>query len=106
SEGTPMRCRVLIAALATVPAILFGHAGAGLAPAQSRQEPDLAAYDLSVAAAVRSDLAASVRLPDGGQVYVFGDTLAVNGQVICGPSHCPYGFPHDSIAIERPGTAT
>ena len=50
--------------------------------------------------------AASVRLPDGGQVYVFGDTVAVNGQVICGPSHCPYGYPHDSIAIQRPGTAT
>jgi hypothetical protein len=37
---------------------------------------------------------------------VSGDTLAVNGQVICAPSHCPYGFPHDSIAIQRPGTAT
>src|SRR5262249_17962654 len=73
---------------------------------QSRQEPDLAAYDQGVAAAVRSDLTASARLPDGGQVYVFGDTLAVNGQVICGPSHCPYGYPHDSIAIQRPGTAT
>jgi len=53
--------------------------------------PDLAAYNLGVAAAVRSDLTASVRLPDGGQVYVFGDTLAVNGQVICGSSRCPPG---------------
>ena len=101
-----MSCRVLIAAVATVAAILSGHAGAGLAATRSRQGPDLAAYDLGVAAAVRSDLAASVRFPDGGQVYVFGDTLAVNGQVICGPSHCPHGYPHDSIAIERPGTAT
>ena len=101
-----MSCRVLIAAVATVAAILSGHAGAGLAATQSRQEPDLAAYDLGVAAAVRSDLAASVRFPDGGQVYVFGDTLAVNGQVICGPSRCPHGYPHDSIAIQRPGTAT
>jgi hypothetical protein len=67
-----MSCRGLIAAVATVAAILSGGAGAGLAPAQSRQEPDLAAYNLGVAAAVRSDLAASVRLPDGGQVYVFG----------------------------------
>jgi hypothetical protein len=99
-------CRVLIAAVATVAAILSGHAGAGLATPQSRQQPDLAAYNLGVAAAVRSDLVASVRLPDGGQVIVFGDTLAVNGQVICGPSRCPYGFPHDSIAIERPGTST
>jgi hypothetical protein len=101
-----MSCRGLIAAVATVAAILSGDAGAGLAAPQSRQEPDLAAYDLGVAAAVRSDLTASVQLPDGGQVYVFGDTLAVNGQVICGPSHCPYGYPHDSIAIQRPGTAT
>ena len=101
-----MSCRGLIAAVATVAAIVSGDAGAGLASAQSRQEPDLAAYDLGVAAAVRSDLAASVRLPDGGQVYVFGDTLAVNGQMICGPSHCPDGYPHDSIAIQRPGTAT
>ena len=101
-----MSCRGLIAAVATVAAILSGDAGAGLASPQSRQEPDLAAYDLGIAAAVRSDLAASVQLPDGGQVYVFGDTLAVNGQVICGPSRCPDGYPHDSIAIQRPGTAT
>jgi hypothetical protein len=58
-----MSCRGLIAAVATVAAIVSCDAGAGLAPAQSRQEPDLAAYDLGVAAAVRSDLAASVRLP-------------------------------------------
>ena len=101
-----MSCRVLVAAVATVAAILSGHVGAGLASTQSRHEPDLAAYDLGVAAAVRSDLAASVQLPDGTQVYVFGDTLAVNGQVICGPSRWPHGYPHDSIAIERPGTAT
>lgn len=97
---------MLAAAVAMVAAILFGHVWAGQASTQSRQEPDLAAYDLGAAAAVRSDLAASVRLPGGGQVYVFGDTLAVNGQVICDPSHCPHGYPHDSIAIERPGTAT
>ena len=51
-------------------------------------------------------VAASARLPDGAQAYVFGDTVAVNGQVICGPFRCPYGYPHDSIAIQRPGTAT
>ena len=96
----------LIAALATVAAILSGPAGPGPASARSGQEPDLAAYDLGIAAAVRSDLTASVRLPDGGQVYVFGDTVAVNGQVICGPSRCPDGYPHDSIAIQPPGTAT
>jgi hypothetical protein len=99
-------CRGLFAAVATAAAILPGGAGAGLASPQGGQEPDLAAYDRGVAAAVRSDLAASVRLPDGGQVYVFGDTVAVNGQVICGPSRCPDGYPHDSIAIQRPGTAT
>ena len=101
-----MSCRGLIAAVATVAAILSGDAGAALANAHSRQEPDLAGYDRGVAAAVRSDLAASAGLPDGGQVYVFGDTVAVNGQVICGPSRCPDGYPHDSIAIQRPGTAT
>ena len=57
-------------------------------------------------AAVRSDLAASARLPDGGQVYLSGNTVAVNGQVICGPADCPYGYPHDWVAIQRPGTAT
>ena len=101
-----MSCRMLIAALATAAAILPGHAGLGPAPARSSHQPGPAAYDQGIAAAVRSDLTASVRLPDGGQVYLFGDTLAVNGQVICGPSHCPYGYPHDSIAIQRPGTAT
>ena len=60
-------------------------AGAGPAPTPGSQQPDLAAYGRGVAAAVRSDLAASARLPDGGQAYVFGDTIAVNGQVICGP---------------------
>jgi hypothetical protein len=97
---------VLIAAVATVAAVLPGPAGAGPALAQSGQRPDLAGYDRGVAAAVRSDLAASAGLPDGGQVYLFGDTVAVNGQVICGPSRCPHGYPHDSIAIQRPGTAT
>ena len=101
-----MSCQVLIAAVAAVAAILPGPAGPGPAFVQSRGEPDLAAYGRGVAAAVRSDLAASVQLPDGGQAYLFGDTLAVNGQVICGPSHCPDGYPHDSIAIQRPGTAT
>jgi hypothetical protein len=101
-----MSCRVLIAAVATVAAILSGYAGAGPASAQGGQQPDLAAYDRGVAAAVRSDLAASARLPGGGQVYVFGDTFAVNGQVICGPSRCPHGYPHDSMAIQQPGTAT
>jgi hypothetical protein len=99
-------CRVLIAAVATAAAILPCHAGPGPAPARSSYQPDLAAYDRGVAAAALSDLAASVRLPDGGQAYLFGDTLAVNGQVICGPSRCPDGYPHDSIAIQRPGTAT
>jgi hypothetical protein len=98
--------QVLIAAVAAVVAILPGPAGGGPAPAPGRLQPDLAAYDQGVAAAVRSDLAASVRLPDGGQAYLFGDTVAVNGQVICGPSHCPDGYPHDSVAIQRPGTAT
>jgi hypothetical protein len=101
-----MSCRGLIAAVAAVAAILSGHAGAGPVAAQGGQDPDLAAYNRGVAAAVRSDLAASARLPDGGQAYLFGDTLAVNGQVICGPSACPHGYPHDSIAIQRPGTAT
>ena len=101
-----MSCQGVLAAVATVAAILSGGAGAGPATPQSGQEPDLAAYDRGVAAAVRSDLTASARLPDGGQVYVFGDTLAVNGQVICGRSRCPYGYPHDSIAIQPPGTAT
>jgi hypothetical protein len=58
-----MSCRGLIAAVATVAAILSGGAGAGLATPHSRQEPDLAAYDRGVAAAVRSDLGASARLP-------------------------------------------
>ena len=101
-----MSYQVLIAAVAAVAAILPGPAGGGPAPAPGSQQPDLAAYGRGVAAAVRSDLAASVRLPDGGQVYVFGDTLAVNGQAICGSSRCPHGYPHDSIAIQRPGTAT
>src|SRR6185312_7921336 len=101
-----MSCRGLIAAVATVAAILSGDARTALANPHSGQEPDLAGNGLGVAAAVRSDLAASVELPDGGQVYVFGDTVAVNGQVICAPSRCPDGYPHDSIAIQRPGTAT
>jgi len=101
-----MSCRGLIAAVATAAAILSGPAGAGPASARSGHEPDLAGYDQGVAAAVRSDLAASARLPDGGQVYLFGDTVAVNGRVICGPARCPAGYPHDSIAVQRPGTAT
>src|SRR6185437_6948679 len=101
-----MSCRGLIAAVATAAAILSGPAGAGPASARSGHEPDLAGYDQGVAAAVRSDLAASSRLPDGAQVYVFGDTVAVNGRVICGLAACPDGYPHDSIAVQRPGTAT
>jgi hypothetical protein len=99
-------CQVLIVAVAAVAAILPGPAGAGPAPTPGSQQPDLAAYGRGVAAAVRSDLAASVRLPDGGQAYLFGDTLAVNGQVMCSPSRCPDGYPHDSMAIQRPGSAT
>ena len=64
-----MSCRMLIAALAAAAAILPGHAGPGQAPAQSRPEPDLAAYDQGLAAAARSDLAASVRLPDGARQF-------------------------------------
>jgi len=63
------------------------------------------AWDAGIKQAVRADVAASGSLPDGNQVYVFGDTLAVNGQVICSPTSCPFGFPHDSVAIEKPGSA-
>ena len=48
-----MSCRMLIAALATAAAILPGHAGPGPAPARSSHQPDLAAYDQGIAAAVQ-----------------------------------------------------
>ena len=88
-----------------VAAAIAGLAGAIAATAASADSLPPSAWDAGIAQAVSADVAASGSLPDGNQVYVFGDTLAVDGQVICSPSDCPYGFPHDSVAIERPGSA-
>lgn len=62
-------------------------------------------WDVGIAKAVSADVVASTSLPDGNQVYVFGDTMRVNSTVICSASSCPFGFPHDSVAIEKPGSA-
>lgn len=80
-------------------------AGTGLTATSSASPLPASSWDAGIAKAVSADVVASTSLPDGNQVYVFGDTLRANGQVICSPTKCPFGFPHDSVAIEKPGSA-
>jgi hypothetical protein len=51
-------------------------------------------YQSDLAAAVHADVAASVPLPTGSDLWVFGDTSQVNGHNMVG------GFAHDSMATE------
>lgn len=79
--------------------------GTGVTPASVAAPLPASSWDAGIAKAVSADVVASTSLPDGNQVYVFGDTMRVNGTVICSPSSCPFGFPHDSVAIEKPASA-
>lgn len=51
-------------------------------------------YQSDLAATVHSDVTASVPLPSGSDLWVFGDTSQVNGNNMVG------GFAHDSMATE------
>jgi hypothetical protein len=50
--------------------------------------------------AIRADGGASARLPDGRVLWVFGDTLQAGSQPICLPGNCPFGYPHDTLAVQ------
>jgi hypothetical protein len=80
--------------------------GTGLTAASRASTLPASSWDSGIAQAVSADVVASTSLPDGNQVYVFGDTMRVGSQVICSPKSCPFGFPHNSVAIEPAGSAT
>jgi hypothetical protein len=57
-------------------------------------------YQSDLAAAVHADVTASVPLPSGSDLWVFGDTSQVNGNNMVG------GFAHDSMATESAASFT
>jgi hypothetical protein len=73
-------------------ACLIAHAGA--ASAQTWATP--AQYSANFAAVINTDVASSVRLPDGAELYFGGDVTAVNGVSTEGY----YGYPHDAFITE------
>lgn len=74
---------------------------AGTADAQTTPPP-ASAYDAGIAAAIHSDDASSTELPDGENLWVFGDTTEVDGvSTVSG-----YGYPHDAFALQEPGSTT
>ncbi|HLY48669.1 MAG TPA: hypothetical protein VKR21_05680 [Solirubrobacteraceae bacterium] len=90
--------------LALVALVIAGSAAVA-APASGATPLPRVVWDFGITKAVSADVVASTSLPDGSQVYVFGDTMSVNRAVICSPTSCPFGYPHSSVAIERHGSA-
>lgn len=86
---------------------LFGRAQAPRepAPAPAPYVVQLASaspsqWTTSMAALVHADDGASVKLPGGRTLWIFGDTTWSDGTPICEPGACPYGLPHDSFVVE------
>lgn len=57
-------------------------------------------WDSSLDRTIHSDDTQSVTLPNGKVVWVFGDTIQINGKSTVGP----YGYPHDAMVTQAPGT--
>jgi hypothetical protein len=81
-----------VALTLTATASLIGHAAA--ASAQTWATP--AQYTANFAGVINTDVASSVRLPDGAELYLGGDVTAVNGASTVGY----YGYPHDAFITE------
>lgn len=59
-------------------------------------------WDTALSNVVHADVSQSATLPNGTILWVFGDTVAVNGVSTSGA----YGYPHDSFATQAPNTLT
>src|SRR5215471_13049413 len=80
-----------VVALAVAASVsLIVHAGE--ASAQTWATP--AQYTANFARVINTDVASSVRLPSGAELYFGGDVTAVNGASTVGY----YGYPHDGCA--------
>jgi len=59
-------------------------------------------YASSLDSTIHADDTQSVTLPNGNMLWVFGDTIQVNGaSTVSG-----YGYPHDEFVVQAPGTLT
>jgi hypothetical protein len=94
-----MKLVPVVALALTAGASLNLHAGA--ASAQTWATP--AQYTANFAGVINTDVASSVRLPDGAELYLGGDVTAVNKVSTEGS----YGYPHDAFITESaPGSAS
>jgi hypothetical protein len=93
-----MKKRLILA----VPLIMAGVCGGTSLPASAQSPPSATALDSGIAAAIHADTAASVELPSGEALWIFGDTTAVNGTSTVGA----YGYPHDAFALQSPGSTS
>lgn len=82
--------------LAVTVTLLLGWA----APAMAATVYPASSWDTALADVIHADVTQSVTLPDGGVLWVFGDTTSVNGVSTVGP----YGYPHDAFVRQTAGT--
>jgi hypothetical protein len=82
-----------VAALAVAASVSL-IADAGAASAQTWATP--AQYTANFARVINTDVASSVRLPSGAELYLGGDVTVVNGASTTGY----YGYPHDAFITE------
>jgi len=87
-----MKLRPVVALAVAASVSLIAHAGG--ASAQTWATP--AQYTTNFARVINTDVASSVRLPSGAELYLGGDVTAVNGASAVGY----YGYPHDAFITE------
>jgi hypothetical protein len=98
----PRLCgRVAVGALAAAALLAFltaATAGASAGKAAPVYPPAL--WQTTIDHLLHADVVKSVTLPGGRVLWVFGDTLEVNGM----STHYANGYPHDSFVLQKPGT--
>lgn len=85
-----------------LPAVASGSSGSGQGSSSTLGPTvfSLTGWTADLAAVIHSDVAQSVTLPSGKILWVFGDTVQVNGV----STVSSYGYPHDSFALQTPNS--
>lgn len=81
-------------------AVVVGIGGLVTTFAATRPVFSVSAWDSTMDAAIHSDDAQSVTLPNGNVLWVFGDTIAINGK----PTIGSFGYPHDAFVEQTANT--
>lgn len=103
-----MKTKITGCLLAVALLLAASAASADAATVAAKPAPPAAGWT-AIGDLVHADDGASVLLPSGKVLWLFGDTTYIDGKVLCGqdPGTCPYGPAHDSFVLQdTDGTLT